>query len=361
MTSRPGRRVQRRLPDRGVDLGLRALAVQELEVLAVLGRLVDPVAELVDLVRLVGEGDAMPTSSRSQSMPCARVKSTRPRRLSRPSASSRSSSSGKCLIPLARPWVRLDWQKPPLRPLAPNPTVACSRTATRSAGVRVGQGDRRPQPGEAGPDDGHVDVESVARAERPVRRAAGAGVAEPVDVVGRDGAIVRMVPWPHRIVRITPPAARSRLRDSWSGALWWTKVALTRLRPLWHDGVDSRPVSRNARPTGRAGTSAGPAARGPHDHRARHQPDPQPPPRPAARAVPARFEDAARWHELELPGVGRVDRLHRPRPGRPDLGHGRQRVRRPADGLWPGHPRPRRRPRRRLRQRADAPRASASR
>ena len=37
------------------------------------------------------------------------------------------------------------------------------------------------------------------------------------------------------------------------------------------------------------------------------------------------------------------------------------RVRRPADGLRPGHPRARRRPRRRLRQRADAPRASASR
>ena len=40
-----------------MDLGLCGVPVQELEVLAVLGGLVDPRAELVDLVGLVGEGE----------------------------------------------------------------------------------------------------------------------------------------------------------------------------------------------------------------------------------------------------------------------------------------------------------------
>ena len=64
----------------------------------------------------------------------SRVNAISPRRLSRPSRSSRSSSSGKWRIPLARPWVRLASQKPPFRPLAPNATVSASRTTTRSAG-----------------------------------------------------------------------------------------------------------------------------------------------------------------------------------------------------------------------------------
>ena len=37
-------------------------------------------------------------------------------------------------MPLARPWVRLASQKPPLRPLAPNATVSASRTTTRNDG-----------------------------------------------------------------------------------------------------------------------------------------------------------------------------------------------------------------------------------
>ena len=53
----PGRPVQAGVPERGVDLGPGRVAVQELEVLAVLGRLVDPGPELVDLVRLVGQGE----------------------------------------------------------------------------------------------------------------------------------------------------------------------------------------------------------------------------------------------------------------------------------------------------------------
>ena len=83
---------------------------------------------------------------------------------------------------------------------------------------------------------------------------------------------------------------------------------------------------------------------------------PPSPPRPPDGALPARPRDAARRHELELPGLGRGHDLRRSWQGRPGLGHRRQRVHRPADGLRPGHPRPRRRARRRLRQRADAPR-----
>ena len=87
-------------------------------------------------------------------------------------------------------------------------------------------------------------------------------------------------------------------------------------------------------------------------------PPPAPTPRSGATAQTALYaralRDAARRHRLELPGLGRRHDLRRSRQGRHGLGHRRQRVHRPADGLRPGHPRPRRRARRRLRQRADA-------
>ena len=65
-----GRPVQAGVPERGVDLGLRRVAVEELERLAVLGRLVDPGPELLDLVRPGRRATSVPVSSRSQSMPC---------------------------------------------------------------------------------------------------------------------------------------------------------------------------------------------------------------------------------------------------------------------------------------------------
>ena len=89
-------------------------------------------------------------------MPCVRVNAIRPGRLAMPSRSSRSISSGKWRMPFARPWVSDASQNPPFRPLAPNPTVSGSSTTTRSDGIRVGQGDRRPQPGEPAPDDGDI-------------------------------------------------------------------------------------------------------------------------------------------------------------------------------------------------------------
>ena len=117
----------------------------------------------------------VPVSSRSQSIPCSRVNAIRPARFSMPSRSRRSSSSGKWRMPLASPWVRLASQNPPLRPLAPNET---SRLEHRDPEPRVGigQGDRRPQAGEAGADDRDVDLEALARdraADRRSRRVRG--------------------------------------------------------------------------------------------------------------------------------------------------------------------------------------------
>jgi hypothetical protein len=53
--------------------------------------------------------------------------------------------------------------QPPLRPLAPNPAISASRTATRTAGRRE-QGVGRPQAGEPGTDDADVDVEVAVQA-----------------------------------------------------------------------------------------------------------------------------------------------------------------------------------------------------
>ena len=68
----------------------------------------------------------------------------------------------------------------------------------------------------------------------------------------------------------------------------------------------SRLAPRNARPTDRAPTPSKAPERGLHGHRARRQPRP---PTCAATASPrctgAPCETHARWHRLELPGVGR--------------------------------------------------------
>src|SRR6476661_135968 len=51
----PGRSIEPGMPERGVDLGPGGIPVEELEVLAVLGRFVHPGPELVGLIRVVGE------------------------------------------------------------------------------------------------------------------------------------------------------------------------------------------------------------------------------------------------------------------------------------------------------------------
>ena len=151
--------VQAGVPQRGVDLVLGGVAVQELEVLAVLGGLVDPGPELVDLVGLVGQGERAGLLEVAVDAVLAGERDQRPGGCRCPPAPSRGSSSGKCRMPLARPWVRLASQKPPLRPLAPKATVSASSTDDPQGRVGVGQGDRRPQAGEARADDGDVDVQ----------------------------------------------------------------------------------------------------------------------------------------------------------------------------------------------------------
>ncbi len=115
---------------------------------------------------------------------------------------------------------------------------------------------------------------------------------------------------------------------------------------------DSRTPGASGAPA--RGPSGG-ACRRNHGHRTRRPPDPDPEAHRPERDVRAGEADPARRHQLELPGLGRGHDLRRPGQGLPRLGPRRQRVHRPADGLWPGDPRPRGRAGRRLRERADAP------
>ena len=73
-------------------------------------------------------------ASRSQSIDSSRTNATSSARFRRPSASSTSISPGKWRSPLPSPWVSDAAQKPPLRPLAPEPTRSASSTTTRSEG-----------------------------------------------------------------------------------------------------------------------------------------------------------------------------------------------------------------------------------
>ena len=104
-----------------------------------------------------------------------------------------------------------------------------------------------------------------------------------------------------------------------------------------------------------------------HEPRSRQMPMPTEPPRAqaAAREQSAMYQralrDDARRDRLELPRLGRGHGLHRPRQGRPDLGHGRQRVHRPAHGLRPGDPGPRATPGSTTTSTSACARASASR
>ena len=77
-------------------------------------------------------------------------------------------------MPFARPWVRLAEQKPPFRPLAPKPTRLRLEDDNPESRVRVGQGDRRPEPGEPAADDHDV---GGTRHPRAAGRAGPAGLA----------------------------------------------------------------------------------------------------------------------------------------------------------------------------------------
>ena len=89
-----------------------------------------------------------------------------------PSAASAGSSAGNSAE-----------HQPPLRPDAPKPATSDSSTRSDSDGSGLGQVVGGPEPGVAGPDDGHVDVEVAGqgRSRRPVL--AGALVPERQAVV----------------------------------------------------------------------------------------------------------------------------------------------------------------------------------
>jgi hypothetical protein len=117
-----------------VDLGLDRVAIEEDDLLSAGVRLVDPRPQLGDAVRLVGDGQdaggleiAVDPVGPGEGQQLLEV---RPAEL----RSSWSISPGKWRSPLARPWTRLASQKPPLRPLAPNPTKAASTTTMRRVG-----------------------------------------------------------------------------------------------------------------------------------------------------------------------------------------------------------------------------------
>ena len=146
-----------------MDLGLGGLPVQELEVLPVLRRLVDPRAELVDLVGLVGEGERAGLLQVAVDAVVARE----------------GDRAREVLDALALEPLQLVGEVPD----AVGQAVGQARLAeaavatARAEGdglrledgdaqrrVRVGQGDRGPQPGEPGADDGDVDGRARSRA-----------------------------------------------------------------------------------------------------------------------------------------------------------------------------------------------------
>ena len=151
----PGRPVQAGMPERGVDLGPRGIPVEEFERLAVLGGLVDPGLELVDLVRLVGQGQG------ARLLEVA-IDAVGPRELDQ------ALEVGDALVLEALELV--GEVEDPVRQAVgqrrlAEPAVAAARPVGDGLGledddperrVRVGQRDRGPQPGEPATDDDDV-------------------------------------------------------------------------------------------------------------------------------------------------------------------------------------------------------------
>ena len=317
-----------------------------------------------------------PVGSRSQSIASSRTNATSSSRFRRPSSSRTSISPGKCSRPLPRPCVREAAQNPPLRPLAPGADPVRLEDGDAQRRVGLEQADRRPQPGEAGADDRDVD-RGPSRGRGPDRaRVAG---REPVAAAGgrvgrgrRDGGgrgVRRHAGQCTRIWRRSRPCGCGIRRIT---VRCRTIFVLTAREALWHDRAQSfhcpqrafRATRLAAGPPGRRPSRATPSqprdTRGcqawrHHDRRTRRPIRPRAQPGAPAGDVPSRAGDAAGRHGFELPGLGRGHDLRRSRQGRPRVGHRRQRVHRPAHGLWAGDPGPRRRAGRRLRQRAHAP------
>ena len=147
----------------------------------------------------------VPPFAKWQSMPSAAATARRPRRRC-PAwrGAGRPRARGRTASPASDTGAGNSAEhQPPLRPLAPNP--ATSRLQHGDPQRRVGRRQvvRGPQPGVAGADDRHVDVE-VAGQRRPRRRVVVGGVVperEPA-VVGHDG----LTRGPRRDVRRAPGA-----------------------------------------------------------------------------------------------------------------------------------------------------------
>jgi hypothetical protein len=179
---------QARLPDGGVDLGPDLVAIEERELLAPLGRLVDPRAELVDLVRLVGDRqvagllevavDPVLPGERDQLGEVAKALVLERRELVAEVEDPVRETVGErrlaeAAIPAARPEPdRLGLEDDDAQPR-----------------IRVGQRDRGPEPGEPGPDDRDVGPFARARFQRGMVRP---GRRRGQPVADRGGRVVRI-------------------------------------------------------------------------------------------------------------------------------------------------------------------------
>ena len=121
------------MPDRGVDLCLRRIAVQELQLLTVLGGLVHPLAELIHLMGLVGQGQA-PGLLKVALDPVGPGELDEAPEVLQALVFQPLQLVWEMQDPVGRPCVREASQKPPFRPLAPYDTVSASSTTTCSVG-----------------------------------------------------------------------------------------------------------------------------------------------------------------------------------------------------------------------------------
>jgi hypothetical protein len=167
-----------------VDLGLGRVPVQELEVLPVLGRLVDPRPELVDLVGLVRQGerarflevasDAVLADERDQRLEVLDPLPLQPRQL-----------VGEVPDPVSQAVGEAGLAEATVAPARPEPHGLGLDHLHPQRRVGVRQGDCRPEPGEASTDDRDIRLEVLPGVQWRIR-----GWARiPKPVAERDGYV----------------------------------------------------------------------------------------------------------------------------------------------------------------------------
>jgi hypothetical protein len=167
------------MPQRRMDLRLGCLAIEELHVLAVLGGFVDPCPELVDLVGSIGEGErarlleiAVDAVLAREGDEALEVLDALP--------FERLELVGEVADAIREPMREAGLAEPAVAPAGTEPDGLHLQDGDPERRVRVGQRDRRPEPGEARADDRDVDVEPLAARERRIRDVRGRGVTKPV-------------------------------------------------------------------------------------------------------------------------------------------------------------------------------------